>query len=140
MRKKCDPILVEDHDFPSRGKGKAIPYGAYDVGMNQGPVNVGISSDTAEFAVNSILKWWKEFGERNYPNVNKLLICADGGGSNGSRNRLWKYSLQRFSVKTGLEIYVCHYPPGTSKWNKVEHRMFSYICSSWRGQQAGEKI
>jgi hypothetical protein len=96
-------------------------------------VNVGISSDTAEFAVNSILKWWQEFGERNYPETDRLLICADGGGSNGSRNRLWKYSLQRFSDKTGLEIYICHYPPGTSKWNKIEHRMFSYISSNWRG-------
>lgn len=133
-RKKGEPQLVEDHDFPSRGIGKAIPYGTYDVGKNQGLVNIGISSDTAEFAVNSILKWWNEFGERNYPDANKLLICADGGGSNGSRNRLWKYSLQRFSDKTGLEICVCHYPPGTSKWNKIEHRMFSYISSNWRGQ------
>jgi Rhodopirellula transposase DDE domain len=109
-------------------------YGTYDVGLNQGFVNVGMSADTADFAVNSILKWWQEFGERNYPDANKILICADGGGSNGSRNRLWKYSLQRFSDKTGLEIYVCHYPPGTSKWNKIEHRMFSYISSNWRGQ------
>jgi len=133
-RKKGKPELVEDHDFSSRGRGTAIPYGTYDIGRNQGLVNVGISSDTAEFAVNSILKWWKEFGERNYPSANKLLICADGGGSNGSRNRLWKFSLQRFSDKTGLEIYICHYPPGTSKWNKIEHRMFSYISSNWRGQ------
>ena len=133
-RKKGDPILVEDHDFASRGEGKAIPYGTYDVGKNQGLVNVGISTDTAEFAVNSILKWWKEFGERNYPDATKILICADGGGSNGSRNRLWKYSLQRFSDKTGLEVFVCHYPPGTSKWNKIEHKMFSYISSSWRGR------
>jgi len=133
-RKKGDPILVEDHDFISRGIGKAIPYGTYDVGLNQGLVNVGISADTADFAVNSILKWWQEFGERNYPDADKILICADGGGSNGSRNRLWKYSLQRFSDKTGLEIHVSHYPPGTSKWNKIEHRMFSYISSNWRGQ------
>jgi len=133
-RKKGDPVLVEDHDFLSRGTGTAIPYGTYDIGKNQGLVNVGISSDTAEFAVNSILKWWTEFGERNYPDANKILICADGGGSNGSRNRLWKFSLQRFSDKTGLEILVCHYPPGTSKWNKIEHRMFSYISSNWRGQ------
>lgn len=133
-RKKGEPVLVEDHDFPSRGSGTAIPYGTYDVGKNQGLVNIGISSDTAEFAVNSILKWWNEFGERNYSNADKILICADGGGSNGSRNRLWKFSLQRFSDKTGLEIYVCHYPPGTSKWNKIEHRMFSYISSNWRGQ------
>ncbi len=133
-RKKGDPTLVEDHDFISRGIGKAIPYGTYDVGLNQGLVNVGISADTADFAVNSILKWWQEFGERNYPDADRILICADGGGSNGSRNRLWKYSLQRFSDKTGLEIHVCHYPPGTSKWNKIEHRMFSYISSNWRGR------
>ena len=124
---------MEDHDFPSRSSGKAIPYGTYDVGKNQGFVNVGISVDTADFAVNSILRWWQEFGERNYPDSNKILICADGGCSNGSRNRLWKYNLQRFSDKTGLENYVCHYPPGPSKWNKIEHRMFSYISSNWRG-------
>ena len=133
-RPKDNPQLVEDHDFSSRSKGKAIPYGTYDIGKNQGFVNIGISSDTAEFAVNSILRWWQEFGERNYPNVDELLICADGGGSNGSRNRLWKYSLQRFADKTGLEVTVCHYPPGTSKWNKIEHRMFSYISSHWKGQ------
>jgi len=133
-RPENDPLLVEDHDFSSRAKGKAIPYGTYDVGKNQGFVNVGISSDTAEFAVNSILRWWQEFGQRNYSSVSELLICADGGGSNGSRNRLWKYSLQRFSDKTGLEVTVCHYPPGTSKWNKIEHRMFSYISSHWKGQ------
>ena len=133
-RRKGDPILVEDHDFPSLGIGRAIPYGTYDVGRNEGLVNVGISSDTAEFAVNSILKWWNEFGERNYPKANEILICADGGGSNGSNNRLWKYCLQRFSDKTGLEVTVAHYPPGTSKWNKIEHRLFSYISSHWSGQ------
>ena len=133
-RKKGEPLLVEDHDFPSRGKGKAIPYGTYDVGRNEGLMNIGISTDTAEFAVNSILRWWNEFGERNYPKANELLICADGGGSNGSNNRLWKYCLQRFADKMGLEITVSHYPPGTSKWNKIEHRMFSYISSHWRGQ------
>ncbi len=133
-RPKLDPVLVEDHDFSSRAEGKAIPYGAYDIGKNEGFVNVGISSDTADFAVNSILRWWQEFGVRSYPEANRILICADGGGSNGSRNRLWKYNLQRFSDKTGLEVFVCHYPPGTSKWNKIEHRMFSYISSHWRGQ------
>lgn len=132
-RRKRNPILVEDHDFLSRADGRAIPYGTYDVGRNEGLVNVGISVDTAEFAVNSIMKWWNEFGGRNYPRARELLICADGGGSNGSRNRLWKYCLQRFSDKTGLEITVAHYPPGTSKWNKIEHRMFSYISSNWRG-------
>ena len=133
-RKKGDPVLVEDHDFLSRGIGKAIPYGPYDVGRNEGLVNVGISRDTAEFAVNSIMRWWNEFGIRNYPNAQEILICADGGGSNGSNNRLWKYCLQRFSDKTGIEVSVAHYPPGTSKWNKIEHRMFSYISSHWRGQ------
>ena len=133
-RKKEDPLLVEDHDFPSRSLGKAIPYGTYDIGRNEGLVNVGISLDTAEFAVNSIMRWWNEFGVRNYLNSRELLICADGGGSNGSNNRLWKYCLQRFSDKAGLEITVAHYPPGTSKWNKIEHRMFSYISSHWSGQ------
>lgn len=133
-RKKGDPIQVEDHDFMSRASGKATPYGAYDVGRNEGFVNVGISNDTAEFAVNSILKWWQLFGRRNYPKVHEILICADGGGSNGSRNRLWKISLQEFSNKTNLKVLVCHYPPGTSKWNKIEHRMFSYISSNWKGQ------
>ena len=130
---KDNPVLVEDHDFINRSKGKAVPYGTYDLGKNEGFVNVGISSDTADFAINSILRWWHEFGERNYPNANEILICADGGGSNGSRNRLWKYNLQRFSDRTGLDVTVCHYPPGTSKWNKIEHRMFSYISSNWRG-------
>ena len=133
-RQKGDPILVEDHDFLSRGIGKAIPYGTYDVYRNEGLVNIGISCDTAEFAVNSILRWWLQFGKKSYENSNKILICADGGGSNGSTNRLWKYSLQNFCKKTGLEVHVCHYPPGTSKWNKIEHRMFSYISSHWKGQ------
>lgn len=133
-RKKGDPIKVEDHDFMSRSEGKAIPYGTYDIGRNEGFVNIGISADTADFAVNSILRWWQEFGDRNYPKARRILICADGGGSNGSRNRLWKLNLQRFSDKTGLEVNVAHYPPGTSKWNKIEHRMFSYISSHWRGQ------
>lgn len=133
-RPKGAPILVEDHDFCSRGEGVAIPYGAYDVGKNEGLVSVGISKDTAEFAVNSICEWWKAFGRRNYPKVNKILICADGGGSNGSRSRLWKLCLQKFSDQFRIEVIVCHYPPGTSKWNKIEHRMFSYISSNWRGQ------
>ena len=114
--------------------GKAIPYGTYDVGRNEGLVNVGISADTAEFAVNSVLRWWSAFGLRNYPDAPEILICADGGGSNGSNNRLWKYCLQRFSDKAGLEITVAHYPPGTSKWNKIEHRIFLYISSNWRGR------
>ena len=133
-RPKGNPVLVEDHDFRSRGDGIAIPYGAYDVGKNEGYVSIGISKDTAEFAVHSIEQWWKRFGKRNYPKAHKILICADGGGSNGSRNRLWKYCLQQLSDQENLEILVCHYPPGTSKWNKIEHRMFSYISSNWRGQ------
>lgn len=129
-----EPVLVEDHDFRSRADGVAIPYGAYDIGKNEGFVNVGISKDTAEFAVNSIEVWWEKIGSKNYPKASKLLICADGGGSNGSRNRLWKYCLQNFSKKYDIEIHVCHYPPGTSKWNKIEHRMFSYISTNWRGK------
>ncbi len=129
-----EPVLVEDHDFRSGADGVAIPYGAYDIGKNEGFVNVGISKDTAEFAVNSIEVWWEKIGSKNYPKASKLLICADGGGSNGSRNRLWKYCLQNFSKKYGIEIHVCHYPPGTSKWNKIEHRMFSYISTNWRGK------
>ncbi len=133
-QKKGNPEKVEDHDFRSRAEGVAIPYGAYDLKRNEGFVNVGVTSDTAEFAVNSIKQWWSYFGRKHYPDARKILICADGGGSNGSRNRLWKLSLQKFSKKTGLTITVCHYPPGTSKWNKIEHRMFSYISINWRGK------
>ncbi len=133
-RSKGDPILVEDHDFRSRAEGIAIPYGAYDIGKNEGFVNVGISKDTAEFAVNSISLWWKSIGKKHYSKSSKILICADGGGSNGSRNRLWKYCLQNFADTFGLEVHICHYPPGTSKWNKIEHRMFSYISTNWRGK------
>ncbi len=133
-RQKANPLLVEDHDFASLGIGKAIPYGTYDVCRDEGFVNVGISCDTAEFAVNSILMWWAELGKANYKYARKILICADGGGSNGTTNRLWKYSLQKFSNQTGFEVHVCHYPPGTSKWNKIEHRMFSHISMHWKGQ------
>jgi transposase len=131
---KGQPVEVEDHDFRSRGEGIAIPYGAYDVRKNEGFINIGISKDTAEFAVNSIENWWKRCGKENYPSAKKILICADGGGSNGSRNRLWKICLQNLSNKEAIEIFVCHYPPGTSKWNKIEHRMFSYISLNWRGK------
>jgi len=131
---KGSPALVEDHDFRSRADGVAIPYGAYDIGKNEGFVNVGISKDTAEFAVNSISMWWEKIGRKNYAKASKILICADGGGSNGSRSRLWKYCLQDFVEKYGMEVHVCHYPPGTSKWNKIEHRMFSYISTNWRGK------
>ena len=132
-RKSKNPIEVRDHDFPSLGEGVAIPYGTYDILKNEGFVNVGITADTAEFAVNSIRQWWDFVGKSAYPNASKLLICADGGGSNGSRNRLWKINLQKLADEIGLNITVCHYPPGTSKWNKIEHRMFSFISMNWKG-------
>lgn len=133
-RKQKNPEQVEDHDYRSRAKGVAIPYGAFDIHRNEGFVNVGMTRDTAEFAVNSIKQWWNHLGKKHYPKATKLLICADGGGSNGSRSRLWKLSLQNLAQQTGLSITVCHYPPGTSKWNKIEHRMFSYISINWRGR------
>ncbi|HQT75251.1 MAG TPA: ISAzo13 family transposase [Acidiphilium sp.] len=133
-RPKGQPVPVNVHDFASLGEGTAIPYGAYDVGRNQGLVNVGVSHDTAEFAVASVRRWWRLIGRRHYPRAKQWLICADGGGSNGARNRAWKYHLQRLADQTGLAITVCHYPPGTSKWNKIEHRMFSFISLNWQGQ------
>ena len=133
-RQKGKPVAVNVYDFPSLSNGVAIPYGTYDVQRNQGFVNVGISHDTAEFAVESIRQWWRRFGHRHYPQARTLLICADGGGSNGSRNRAWRVYLQQFSDDTGVAVTVCHYPPGTSKWNKIEHRMFSFISLNWRGQ------
>jgi hypothetical protein len=126
--------LVNTYDFPSLAEGTAIHYGVYDLAENQGFVNVGMSHDTAEFAVESIERWWRMLGRRWYPQADRLLITADGGGSNGSRNRLWKYSLQQFADRHELNVTVCHYPPGTSKWNKVEHRMFSHISITWRGE------
>ena len=133
-RKKGEAPRVQIHDFSSLGKGMAIPYGAYDVYRNEGMVNVGMTHDTAEFAVESIRRWWRVFGRRHYAAARQVFICADSGGSNGSRNRAWKYYLQRFSDETGLNVVVGHYPPGTSKWNKIEHRLFSYISTNWRGQ------
>lgn len=132
--RKGEPICVLDHDFPLADKGKAAPYGVYDIAANEGYVNVGISSDTAQFAVASIRNWWNYMGVKRYPNTRKLMITADGGGSNGSRNRLWKVELQKLADETNLEITVCHFPPGTSKWNKIEHRMFSQISKNWRGR------
>jgi transposase len=132
-RKAGDPVLVNDHDFPC-GIPKAVPYGVYDVTGNVGWVTVGTSSDTATFAVNGIRRWWEEMGSKMYPNARRLLITVDGGGSNGSRNRLWKIEMAKFAAETGLEITICHYPPGTSKWNKIEHRLFSYISKNWRGR------
>ena len=133
-RKKGQPKEVNVYDFPSLGIGTAIPYGTYDVKRNEGLVNVGVSRDTAEFAVESIRQWWHRFGRHHYPNAKELLICADGGGSNGSRNRGWKMFLQELADQIRLLITVCHYPPGTSKWNKIEHSMFSFISMNWRGQ------
>jgi len=126
--------LVNTYDFPSLAEGRAHPYGVYDEVQNEGFVNVGISHDTADFAVESIDRWWRMLGRRRYPNATKLLITADGGGSNGSRNRLWKYRIQQFANRHGLTVTVCHFPPGTSKWNKVEHRLFSQISVTWRGE------
>lgn len=128
------PIKVNDHDFPDPKKGKASPYGIYDIGANVGFVNVGLSADTGAFAVNSIRNWWLSMGKERYPNANKLMITADGGGSNGRRNKLWKTCLQEFANETGIEIHVSHFPPGTSKWNKIEHRLFSQISKNWRGR------
>jgi hypothetical protein len=122
------------HDFPDKELGKAIPYGIYDVGRNQGWVSVGIDHDTAEFAVDSILAWWRYMGSQTYPQAKQLLIMADAGGSNASRSRLWKVGLQRLANVTGLRIHVSHFPPGTSKWNKIEHRLFSFISKNWRGR------
>ena len=122
------------HDFPDPELGKAVPYGIYDVGRNQGWVNVGIDHDTAEFATDSILSWWKHMGCKAYPEAAELLIMADAGGSNSHRSRLWKVGLQRLADLTGLHLHVSHFPPGTSKWNKIEHRMFSFITQNWRAK------
>lgn len=128
------PERVRVHDFKIPELGKAIPYGVYDLTRNDGWVNVGIDHDTAAFAVQSIRRWWQVMGRRAYPAATTLLITADGGGSNSSRNRLWKCELQKLADSTGLNINVCHFPPGTSKWNKIEHKMFSYITINWRGK------
>lgn len=132
-QKGC-PTEVKGHDFPDKKLGKVTPYGVYDIGRNEGWVSVGISADTAEFAVNSIRAWWYKMGSQMYPNAEELLITADCGGSNGYRVRLWKYELQKFANETGLKLCVRHFPPGTSKWNKIEHRLFSYISLNWRGK------
>lgn len=133
-QKKGKAEMVNIYDFESLAKGKAIPYGVYEILRNNGFVNVGISHNTSEFAVESIRKWWMNIGKRNYPNATGLLICADSGGSNANRSKLWKYYLQEFSNETGLKITICHYPPGTSKWNKTEHKMFSFISMNWKGK------
>jgi hypothetical protein len=128
------PDEVNVHDFIDKELGKAIPYGVYDVGANAGCVSVGIDHDTAQFAVNAIRRWHETMGRERYPQSDRLMITADGGGSNGSRVRLWKVELQKLSDETGLTIGVCHYPPGTSKWNKIEHRLFCHITQNWRGR------
>jgi hypothetical protein len=132
--KEKEPQKVKVYDFLSDAEGKAIPYGVYDLAQNNGWVSVGIDHDTAEFAVETIKKWWTKMGKPFYSNAERLLITADGGGSNSSRSRLWKKEIQKLSNETGLTIEVCHFPPATSKWNKIEHRLFSYISQNWRGK------
>jgi hypothetical protein len=129
-----EPVQVNTHDFPSHAKGKAIPYGVYDLARNEGWISVGISRDTASFAVNSIASWWEQLGSAAYPHASSLTITADSGGSNSARGRLWKLELQTLADQTGLEVVVCHFPRGTSKWNKIEHRLFSFISHNWRGK------
>lgn len=131
---KGKPVEVLSHDFPDPKMPKAVPYGVYDIGKNAGWVNVGISADTAEFAVESIRQWWIRMGRKRYPNATQLYICADSGGSNGYRLHLWKHELQKFCNRYQMKVTVSHYPPGTSKWNKIEHRLFSYITQNWRGR------
>ena len=128
------PVAVNVYDFQDKTVGKAIPYGIYDIGKNEGFVNVGTSYDTSSFAVESIRRWWIEMGQQEYQRARQLLITADGGGSNGYRRKLWKIELQNFCNEFNLEITVCHLPPGTSKWNKIEHRLFSFITMNWRGK------
>ena len=132
--RKGKPPEVRVHDFIIKDLGKVAPYGVYDLANNVGWVGVGISHDTAEFAVATIAKWWRRLGRRRFPKAKSLLITADAGGSNGTRVRLWKWELQKFADRTGLAITVCHMPPGTSKWNKIEHRLFSFITQNWRGK------
>ena len=134
LRPKGQPEAVRVHDFIDPELGRATPYGIYDIGRNAGWVSVGVDHDTAEFAVESIRRWWRSMGRQAYPQSARLLITADAGGSNGSRLRLWKLELQKLADETGLRIAVCHFPPGTSKWNKIEHRLFSFISQNWRGK------
>lgn len=133
-RKRGQPEKVDVHDFPDPQLGKAIPYGVYDIGRNEAGVSIGITHDTAEFAVAAIARWWQKLGRKRYPEATRLFITADAGGSNAARNRLWKVSLQKLANKTGLIIEVSHFPPGTSKWNKIEHRLFCHITRTWQGR------
>ena len=134
LRPKGDPEDVRGHDFVDPEQGRAVPYGVYDLKKNEAWVSVGISHDTGEFAVQAIRIWWHEMGKRVYPEAKSLLITADAGGSNGYRVRLWKFELQKLVDELGFPITVCHLPPGTSKWNKIEHRLFSFIAQNWRGK------
>jgi hypothetical protein len=133
-RRRRHPVEVRVHDFADKQLGKAIPYGVYDLANNEGWVSVGITHDTAEFAAATIRRWWDEMGHARFPQAGDLLITADGGGSNGARTRLWKVALQQLADATGLTLAVCHFPPGTSKWNKIEHRLFSFVTQNWRGK------
>ena len=133
-RPRGQPADVRVHDFLDPTLGKAIPYGVYDLVNNQGWVSVGMDHDTAEFAVNSIRRWWMRMGRHRFPHARTLLITADAGGSNGPRSRLWKWCLQQLADDLNLTLWICHFPPGTSKWNKIEHRLFSFITQHWRGQ------
>jgi len=133
-RPKASPQKVLTHDFPDKKLGKVIPYGVYDIGQDTGWVSVGIDHDTSAFAIESIRGWWCCLGRKLYPHSRRLLMCADAGGSNGYRNRLWKVELKKLATDTGLDISVCHFPPGTSKWNKIEHRLFSQISMNWKGR------
>ena len=132
-RQKGKPVKVKTHDFPDKELGKAVPYGVYDVTHNEAGVSVGVSHDTAEFAVASIRRWWQRMGRQRYPQAKRLLVTADCGGSNSPRTRLWRWALQQFANETGLTIELCHYPPGTSKWNRIEHRLFCHITQNWQG-------
>jgi hypothetical protein len=133
-RRAGQPLEVRVHDFIDRAKGRAIPYGVFDLTNNQGWVSVGIDHDTAFFAAEAIARWWRKMGRKRFPKARQLLITADGGGSNGSRCRLWKVALQQLANRIGLDLSVCHFPPGTSKWNKIEHRLFCHITQNWRGK------
>jgi Rhodopirellula transposase DDE domain len=131
---KGSPEPVRAHDFVDKELGKVIPYGVYDTARNEAWVSVGVDHDTAEFAVATLERWWREMGSQAYPNATELLVTADGGGSNSPRTRSWRVELQRFADASGLDVSVCHFPPGTSKWNKIEHRLFSQITQNWRGR------
>ena len=132
-RKRNDPKRVTTHDFPDPKLGKAVPYGVYDLANNEAGVSVGVSHDTAEFAVAAMKRWWSKLGRKRFPSADRILITADCGGSNSPRTRLWRWELQRLANATGLKIEICHFPPGTSKWNKIEHRLFCHITRNWQG-------